>query len=526
MKILTSEVMRSVDRQIIERYGLPGALLMESAGLRIVEFITANFPAKSKILIISGPGNNGGDGLVAARLLARAGYQVSLWITVKAGSYRGDASVNEKHLNKIGFPMQRLNSPGDLDLFREELADANLLIDALLGIGANREITGLLEDVIGAVNGTKVPVLSVDIPSGVNADTGAIMGCAVKADWTISFAFLKKGLLLYPGAGYTGKVLIGDINIPDFLVSDEKVELLTPGFIRNSLPVRPPDSHKFSLGSTLIVAGSSGMTGAAILAAQSALQGGSGLVYLAAPRSVCSVMETKLVEIITVPLPEKEPGIIDPTAAELIIEKAQKCDVLAVGPGLDTGESTAELLDKLVQLSPVPLVFDAGALGAMGKKVNMLRSARHLPVVTPHPGEMARLIGKASEQVQNSRLETAMVYAALWNCIVVLKGPNTIIATPDGRAMINPTGNTALATAGSGDILTGLLASFIAQGMPSEYAAAAAAFLHGLAGDLIPHGRGHMARDILARFKDAFLYLEECDCSLKGRPYLKWVRPL
>ena len=526
MKVLDCAVMQKADRQMVEKYSFPGAVLMESAGMRAVEFIAAQLPQGAKVVILSGPGNNGGDGLVIARQLSRAGYSASLWSTEKAGAYRGDASVNEKHLQKISYPLNRLTEPNDLDLFRDEIDSADILVDALFGIGLDRDISGLYEKVIETVNAGRKPVLAIDIPSGINADTGAVMGCAVRANWTITYAFPKKGLFMYPGAEHTGKVLVGDINIPDFLVEDEKVELLTHEFIRNNLPPRPADSHKFSLGSTLIVAGSVGMTGAAVLAAQSALQSGSGIVYLAAPRSVCSAMETKLVEVISVPLPEKEDGIIDPKAVDIIIEKAKNCDAMAVGPGLDTGQSTSDLLYKLVQLSPIPLVLDAGALGALGSKMNMLRSARHQPVVTPHPGEMARLIGKTAQQVQSNRLETAMVNASLWNCIVVLKGPNTVIATPEGRARINPTGSPVLATAGSGDILTGMIASFISQGMTSEKAAAAAAYLHGLAGDLLPAGRGHMARDILDRFKDAFLYLEKCECGYQGNPYLKWVRPV
>ena len=526
MKVLDCAAMQKADRQMVEKYAFPGAVLMESAGMRAVEFITAQLPQGAKVVVLSGPGNNGGDGLVIARLLSRAGYIVSLWSTEKAGAYRGDAAVNEKHLQKISYPLKRLTEPGDLDSFREEIKNADILVDALFGIGLDRNITGLYEKVIEAVNAGITPILSIDIPSGINADTGAVMGFAVKANWTITYAYPKKGLFLYPGAEHTGKVLVGDINIPDFLVEDEKVELLTHEVIRNSLPSRPTDSHKFSLGSTLIVAGSVGMSGAAVLAAQSALQAGSGIVYLAAPRSVCSAMETKLVEVISVPLPEKEDGIIDPQAIDIIIEKAKKSDAMAVGPGLDTGQSTSDLLYKLVQLSPIPLVFDAGALGAMGAKMNMLRSARHQPVVTPHPGEMAKLIGKTAQQVQSNRLETAIVNASLWDCIVVLKGPNTVIATPEGQAKINPTGSPALATAGSGDILTGMIASFIAQGMASDLAAAAAAYLHGLAGDLIPAGRGHMARDILDRFKDAFLYLEKCETGYKGNSFLKWVRPV
>ncbi len=517
--------MIDADRRTIENFGLPGTVLMETAGLRVTEFIRSRVPGSKRVIVLAGPGNNGGDGLVIARLLNKAGVSVSLWSTVKPGGYRGDAAINEKYLDKASFQIQRLQSSADLDRLRPELSCADLVVDAILGIGADREVTGLLAEIINTVNNSGLPVLAVDIPSGVNADSGSVMGYAIRADWTVTFAFPKLGLMFYPGAGLAGKIFVADINIPESLLEDEKVDLITSSFVRKLLPDRPFDAHKGSLGRVLIVAGSPGMSGAAAMAAESALRGGAGLVYLATPESACTALDAKLVEVITIVLPESSTGIIDPSAADIIIDKARECDVLAVGPGLDAGEVTSELLNNLVQLCPVPMVFDAGALGALGRKMHMLRSARFMPVITPHPGEMARLIGKTAGQVQSSRLEVALKNANLWNCIIMLKGPNTIIATPEGRAFINPSGSMSLATAGSGDLLTGLVASFIAQGMAPENAAGAGAFMHGLAGDLMPAGRGHMARDILAQYKEAFRYLESCDQRIAGNPYLIGTRP-
>ncbi len=526
MKILSSEAMKGFDRRTIEEYGLPGAVLMETAGQRVTEFIRAIMPDPAKMLVLAGPGNNGGDGLVIARLLAKAGYEVSLWSTVRPGSYKGEAAIFEKYLLKTSFPVQRLNSHEELTLFNRELENADLLVDALLGTGIDRPVEGLVADIIEAVNLSRKPVLAVDIPSGVNSDSGAVMGGAIRARWTITFAFPKLGLLLQPGASLAGEIIVGEIFIPEHLAEEVRVELLTPGYIRKLMPPRPPDAHKGSLGRTLIVAGSPGMTGAAALTAEAALQSGSGLVYLAAPQSVCPALETKLVEVIVLPLPESTPGIISPDAAEIIIEKTKECDALAVGPGLDTGEVTAELVYKLVQLSPLPLVLDAGALTALGRNMNMLRSARFMPVITPHPGEMARLAGVSAKEVQSSRLAIALKNANFWNCNIILKGANSIIATPDGDAAINPTGSVTLATAGSGDLLTGLIASFIAQGISPEKAAMAGAYIHGLAGDLLPKGRGHKARDILLHFGEAFRLLETADLNIPGNPFLSRLRPL
>jgi len=518
--------MKKADQRVIEDFGKPGTVLMETSGLRVVEFILSRFRKEARVVVVAGPGNNGGDGLVTARLLADAGFSVMLWSTVKPGAYRGDAGINEKMLAKMAFPIHHLSLEESFDRFREDLNCADLLVDAILGIGTDRQVEGLLAAIIDLINAVNVPVVAVDIPSGVSADSGAVMGRAVRANWTVTLAAPKTGLMLHPGAGLAGEIIVAGIGIPALLSEDEPLELITPEYVKQLLPLRPVDAHKGSLGRTLIVAGSTGMSGAAMLAAESALVGGSGLVYLAAPLSACPALEAKTVEVIVVALPEKSPGLIDLSAVDIIIEKAKNCDVLAVGPGLDTGEATSDLLYKLVQLSPVPVIFDAGALEALGSKINMLRSARHLPVITPHPGEMARLIGKSAGEVQSSRLETALKNAALWNCIIMLKGPNTIIAAPDGRAAVNPTGNTSLATAGSGDLLTGLVSSFVAQGLVPENAAKAGAFMHGLAGDLLPPGRGHRARDILALYKEAFQYLEECDRAVAGNPFLTRVRPI
>ncbi|MFU8793890.1 MAG: NAD(P)H-hydrate dehydratase, partial [Dethiobacteria bacterium] len=439
---------------------------------------------------------------------------------------RGDAAVNEKLYLKCGLPLSRLINQADLEMLEKEMITADLLVDALLGTGANREITGLNAEIINAVNKAHRPVLAVDIPSGLNADTGELLGCAVKADWTVTFGCPKLGLMLHPGAVKSGEIIIGDINIPEELIETEQVELLTTSLIRSYFPERPPDAHKGSLGRTLIVAGSPGMTGAAMLTAESALKGGSGLVYLAAPKSICPTLESKLTEVIVIELPESSPGIISPAAADIILDHARNCDALAVGPGLDTGENTAELLNKIIQLSPLPLVLDAGALEALGSDMNILRAARHLPVLTPHPGEMARLIGISAKQVQNRRLEIALKNANFWNCNIILKGPNSIITNPKGQAAINPTGNVSLATAGSGDLLTGLITSFIAQGMPSDCAAKAGAFVHGLAGDLLPPGRGHSAVDILSCYRDVFAFLEKTEKPSVISPYLKSVKPV
>lgn len=526
MKILSAGSMREVDRRTIEEIGLPGAVLMETAGLRVVEFIKSHHPPATKVVVAAGPGNNGGDGLVVARLLHRAGYTVSLFSTVKAGSYSNDAAVNEQYLLNTSFPINRLIAPEDLECFKKNIATADLLIDALLGTGVDGPVEGIIAVLITIINASRLPVLSVDIPSGLNADNGFVGSVAVKADWTVTFAYPKQGLFLGQGAAHAGDIFVGDINIPSDLVENEPVELLTQLHVSQQLPKRPLTAHKGSMGKVLIVAGSLGMSGAAAMTAESALKSGAGLVYLAVPQSLYPSLAARLLEVIIIGLPEQEPGIIDSAASSAIIKLAESCDVLAAGPGLDPGEATVELLANLIAGCSLPLVLDAGALEALIGKMHLLQQARQQPVLTPHPGEMSRLIGTDIEHIQENRLNLAIKYADSWNAVLLLKGYNTVIAAPDNRIRINPTGSSILATAGSGDLLTGMIASFIAQGINSFEAAAVGAFCHGLAGDFISSSRGYMARDIMMQYPRVFDYLDQIGACSTDSSLLVKVRPL
>ncbi|HPU00963.1 MAG: NAD(P)H-hydrate dehydratase [Firmicutes bacterium] len=532
MKVLTAAAMREADRRTIEELGFPEAVLMESAGMRVVEAIFALQPSPQRVLVVAGPGNNGGDGLVVARLLQQAGREVSLWITVPPEKYRGAALMNYQFLVHREFPVKHILDYTELGLFQADLGRVDLVVDALFGIGLDRPVEGLPAEIIKAINGCGAPVLAVDLPSGVHADSGKVMGCAVKARWTVTFAFPKPGLLQYPGGELAGEVLVGDINIPSFLASEKEASVATAQQIRELLPPRPAEAHKGSFGRVLLLAGSTGMSGAAALAAAAALRGGAGLVYLAAPASICPALEAQLCEAITVPLPETAPGLLDPLAAELLLEKAAGCSVLAAGPGLAAAEETAAVLKRLMGECPLPLVLDAGALGALallpeGEREKLLREASQPPLLTPHPGEMARLVRQPLGEVQQARPQMARLKAREWNSIIVLKGAGTVVASPGGELYFNPTGGPALATAGTGDLLTGLIASLIAQGMPPFGAAVAGAYIHGLAGDLLPEGRSAIASDILARFPEAFQYLErEAAAASSWGPYNRKLRPV
>ncbi len=532
MKVLTAAAMREADRRTIEELGLPGAVLMESAGMRIVEVILALQPAPARVVVAAGRGNNGGDGFVAARLLRQAGVPVSLWAMAPPDAYRGDAAINYEFLRHSGFVVKHILDQAGLEQFKADLEGAGLIVDALFGIGLDRPVTGLAAAVIEAINSSDLPVLAADIPSGVQADSGEVMGCAVQARWTVTFAFPKAGLLQHPGAALAGEVFVGEISIPSFLAAGEQATVSRAQRLWELLPPRPQASHKGSFGRVLIIAGSPGMSGAAVLAAGAALRGGAGLVYLAAPATVCPALEAQLPEAITLSLPEFSPGVAEQAAAKLLLEKAASCSALAMGPGLAPVRETAALLGELIRHCPLPLVIDAGALGALvqlpeeGRK-EILRAAQQPPLLTPHPGEMALLTGLGIDEVQRSRPELALRFAREWDSIIVLKGAQTVIASPAGELCFNPTGGPALATAGTGDLLTGLIVSLIAQGMQPFDAAAAAAFIHGLAGDLLPKGRGTLAGEVLAAFPAAFQHLErECRAISPWGPFHRRLRPV
>lgn len=532
MKVLTAAAMREADRRTIEELGLPGMVLMECAAMRTVEAVMALLPAPARVLIAAGPGNNGGDGLAAARLLEQAGYSVSLWTTVAPQGYRGDAAVNYEFLRHSNFVVKHILDYEALERFRNELERADLIVDAIFGTGLVRPVEGLPAAVIKAVNEGTAPVLAIDLPSGVEADSGKVLGVAVQARWTVCLAFPKPGLLQHPGAGLAGEVAVGAINIPSFLVAGEQAAVTTAGEICKLLPLRSPESHKGSFGRVLIAAGSTGMSGAAVLASTAALRGGAGLVYLAAPASLCPALEAQLCEVIIVPLPECAPGVIGPEGAKILLERARRCDVLAAGPGLAPVRETAVLIEQLLRRAPLPVVLDAGALGALAllpekERGALLRKAEQTVVLTPHPGEMAALTGLSAAEIQQDRPEAAGRYAGKWETVLLLKGAGTVCASPGGEIRFNPTGGPALATAGTGDLLTGLLSSLIAQGVAPFEAASAAAYIHGLAGDLLPPERGFKAGDILDCFPEAFQRLDkETNSSSPWGPFHRRLRPV
>jgi len=507
MKLVTAAEMRELDRRAIEEIGIPSLVLMENAGRTTYQILRREFPApQGEVAVVAGRGNNGGDGCVVARYLAQAGIPVAVFLVGNRDQVRGDARVNLDILGRIGVEVIEIITEADLNPAVHRLARAGLIVDALLGTGLNSPVQGLLAGLIDRINHLRAPVLAVDIPTGLSADTGEILGAALKAEVTVTYGWPKLGQVLPPGRDYVGRLFRVDISIPPGLAREVPVELAEARDLRALLPPRAAASHKGNFGHLLILAGSAGKTGAAAMSSEAALRAGAGLVTLGIPASLNDIMEVKLTEAMTLPLPET-PGTraLGKGALTPILEFLDGKSALALGPGLGTHPETRELVARLVHDLPQPLVVDADGVNNVAADTACLKGAAGPRILTPHPGEMARLVGLTVPEVQARRLDLARETAARFNITLVLKGAQTLVAAPDGRISLNATGNPALASGGTGDVLTGLIGGFLAQGLAPWDAARLGVYLHGLAADhfVALHGpRGLIAGDLLRIFPD------------------------
>jgi hydroxyethylthiazole kinase-like uncharacterized protein yjeF len=551
LKVVTVEQMRAIERAA-DAGGLSYATMMENAGRAVATWLEQQAVLGQQLLVLVGPGNNGGDGLVAARHLHQAGATVSVY------SARPDTDNDEnwKLAESAGVPIHRSEQDEGRAQLRRLTARADWIVDALLGTGVSRPITGSIREILAVVReeverrevhepdaftyavptsstmaaSSQVPsaarakVLALDVPSGLNGNTGAIDAAALMADVTITLAFPKVGQFVFPGASYGGELVIADIGIPSELARDVPLEVSTPQRVRWLLPKRPPDSHKGTFGKVMVVAGSANYTGAPYLAASAAMRVGAGLVTLAIAELLYPILAAKLTETTYLVLPH-EMGALVPEAVKVLQERLPGYDALLLGPGLGREEKTVEFVARLLALpqaekkarlgfvgSPTkeggqeshlpPLVMDADALNALADLEDWHKSLRPQAVLTPHPGEMSRLMGIGVAEVEANRLTLALRAAQEWGVVVVLKGPYTVIAGPDGRACINPFATPALATAGTGDVLAGAVVGLLAQGLAPFEAAVAGAYLHGLAGQMVGEeigSAGAVAGDLLPR---------------------------
>jgi hydroxyethylthiazole kinase-like uncharacterized protein yjeF len=513
MRVLNSSQMRDADRRTIEEIGIPSLVLMENAGRQTVAAIEAMYSdlAERHVGVLCGRGNNGGDGFVVARTLAHRGVDVSVFLLGHVADVRGDARTNLEILGRLGLTVIEVADGQSWELHFTELSDCTLIVDAIFGTGLNAPLSGLIESVIADVNASGIPVVAIDVPSGLSADSHQLIGPSIEATLTVTLGAPKLPLILPPAETRAGDIVIADIGIPAAVldaVEGPRIDLLTRSAMRELIPPRSPDSHKGDYGRVLLVAGSRGKTGAAHLCATGALRSGAGLVTVATPTNCLDIVAAMGAEYMTEPLDEAINGL-DPDGVDRILEIAR--DVVAIGPGLGQAEATRDFVKQLVDRATMPLIVDADGLNAFADDPDRLagREGRDV-IITPHPGEMARLVGMSIEEVQASRIEVARNFAAAHHLYVVLKGHRTIIATPDERTFINPTGNPGMATGGTGDVLTGMIAAWLAQLLDTDAACRLAVYLHGMAGDLAEADESEVAMtaaDLAGHIGDAILEL-------------------
>jgi NAD(P)H-hydrate epimerase len=488
MKIVTATQMKTLDRRTITEARVPGLTLMERAGAGTADFIEGRFGplAGKRVTIVCGKGNNGGDGLVVARLLRQRRAIVTVILLAPAAELSRDAAAMYRRWLRVAATSST-KSFRSVEQAKQLLTDSDLLVDALLGTGLSAPVSGAYREAIRLMNQAGRPIVAVDMPSGIHADDGAVLGHAIQAAATVTFGLPKLGLYLGAGIDHAGSIHVVDIGIPAAYIDaiDSRTFLISGETVRAALPSRPAASHKGTFGHAGILAGSVGKTGAAALAAKAALRTGAGLVTVGVPAGVNDVLEAKLLEAMTVPLPDTTARTLGRAGFDRVLAFMQARTAVAIGPGLSTHPETVELVQSLMRHLDRPSVLDADALNALASRAALLTECKTPPILTPHPGEMARLEAGATPQSVNAdRLGTARRFARERGVFLVLKGARTIVARPDGLIMVCPTGNPGMATAGTGDVLTGMLVGLLAQGVPSWEAACAATYLHGAAGDL------------------------------------------
>ncbi|MFQ5498818.1 MAG: NAD(P)H-hydrate dehydratase [Candidatus Zixiibacteriota bacterium] len=510
MKLVTSEQMRAIDREAIEKRGIPGNVLMENAGRAIAAHLSDIVSSGDCVTIFCGKGNNGGDGFVIGRYLANAGVDVSMYFLGPSDELSADAKLNHSKAIEAGLNVSEMIST---DVFPQELG-ASLIVDALFGTGFSGSPRGISAELIQLINRQDVRVAAVDIPSGLNADNGQHYGEAVQASHTYTLSQPKYGLYLSPGRELAGQVEVVPIGIPDDLVESFKLttELITPELVTDILPIRKRDGHKGQFGKLLVLAGSTGMAGAAVLAARGAYRSGAGLVRIACPRTVLPTIAPSVIEATTHPLPDvAKKGALALRGLGEVRKLLPQHDAVVIGPGLGQHRETSELVRRLVGGLDRPSIIDADGLNALVNHLDLLKQTNVPTVLTPHVGEFERMIGESLSESIHERIESAAQFATTYGVVLVLKGSPTVVASTEGSSFINPTGNDGMATGGSGDVLSGIIGTFLSQGLSAPDAAVCGVYIHGLAGDLAAEeltARAMMAGDIAEFLPGAFESLE------------------
>ncbi|NLI97207.1 NAD(P)H-hydrate dehydratase [bacterium] len=514
MRVVRRSEMRAIDERAVAEFKIPSLILMENAGRGVADTIEEYFELDGlKVLCVCGKGNNGGDGFVVARHLASRGAEVEIILAGKIDSLKGDAFLNADIARRTKLPIVEIESEDDLTSYSKRVDRFDVIVDAILGTGSHDVPEGIPAKLIEFINHSQSFIVSVDVPSGIDSDAVQYSkDFSVNADVTVSMAYLKPCHLLYPSRLNCGETWIADIGIPTGITDTEgRLRLMTQEEAFSLLPERIEWGNKASFGKVLIIAGSRGMSGAARLAAEAAARTGAGLVYLGFPETMADVFDSTLLEIVKIPLPDTGDGHLALSADELILEKSEDAKLIALGPGLGAHPETVELVKKIFKELKKPLIIDADGINALATDINLLSGKKPPLVLTPHPGELARLIGDKPGEIDQKRLDICEEYAKKWGLVLVLKGAPTITACPS-ETWINSTGNSGLASGGSGDVLTGIIAGLVAQGMALSPAARFGVWLHGKAADIAVEDIGEhslLAGDIIEYLPDAMLSLQE-----------------
>ncbi|WP_420264261.1 NAD(P)H-hydrate dehydratase [Candidatus Magnetominusculus dajiuhuensis] len=518
MKVVTGVQMRQIDAKTIEDIGIPAMVLMERAGVVTAAHIVEKFPPRD-VCVLCGPGNNGGDGIVAARELFNNGFNVRVFIASHMEGLNDNCRFQYNIAEKLGIEV----------VFKSNIKEADLrdslIVDALFGTGLNKPVKDSIAKTIETVNSRDRAVVSVDIPSGISSDTGEVLGKAVRANATVTFGLPKRGHLLYPGKDHTGELFVENIGFPyQFLNSDTiRCDLMEKAFMSMLIPARPPYAYKGNFGHVLVVGGSSGRTGAALLAARASMRSGSGLVTVGVPASLMDSCQARVTEEMTLALQDKGKGNFSKKSINDILDFAEKrCDVIALGPGMGVDSDTVEIVKEVIANSPVPVVLDADGINSLAlmkyqERISALNTSASPVIITPHTVEMARILSDVKSNmttkcvaIERDRIETASSFAAESTAYVVLKGVPTVTADPEGNTFINPTGSPSMATAGAGDVLTGMIASMIGQGLPPLYATVLGVYMHGLTGEIAATKTGlhsTVASDLINNIGPAISFL-------------------
>lgn len=496
MKVSSVGQMREMDRRAIETLGISEVLLMENAGAASIQVLSRQRDiAGRRYAIFCGTGNNGGDGLVVARHILSGGGIPLVFLVGDPGRFRGAAKTNMEIVSRLPIEVQRVK---EISAVRSSVLHSDGIVDALFGTGLDREVNGIYRDVIELINVSGKPVLALDIPSGVNGETGEVMGAAVRADHTVTFGLPKIGNMLYPGCGLCGKLHLCRISFPPSLYDDEALKVEISGVI--ALPPRERTAHKGSVGDVLFIAGAAGYFGAPYFSAMSFLKAGGGYARLAAPWSMTPFLATRGSEIVFVPQAETTGGSLCLKNKDALLELATKTDMVVIGPGLSLAGETQQLVRELAAGIDRPLLIDGDGITALAGNPEIIKGRRASTVLTPHPGEMSRITGKSVSEIERNRIPILQETATDLRAWIVLKGARSLIGTPGGKVFINLSGNPGMATAGSGDVLTGTIAAMSGLGLPLEEAVRKGVFIHGLAGDLAAADKGEdgiTAQDIL-----------------------------